>query len=89
MPIPASESPVALEHLDAHLKAIIKVKLREFVHLSPCFEAIPSIDVSKYSQPAQHSIPMFNTSPDVVSHSPAARTHRPAIRRRALRVAVV
>ena len=89
MPILASESPVALEHLDAHLKAIIKVKLREFVHLSPCFEAIPSIDVSKYSQPAQLSTPIFNTSPDVVSHSHAARTHRPAIRRRAFRVAVV
>jgi hypothetical protein len=45
-----SESPVALEHLDDHLKAILKVKLREFVHLSPCFTDIPSIDMSRYAR---------------------------------------
>jgi hypothetical protein len=41
---------VALERLDDHLKAILKVKLREFVHLSPCFVDIPSIDVSRYAR---------------------------------------
>jgi hypothetical protein len=48
MPILTSESPVALDQLDNHLKAILKVKLREFVHLSPFFADIPSIDVSRY-----------------------------------------
>lgn len=50
MSILTSESPVSLEHLDDHLKAILKVKLREFVHLSPCFTDIPSIDMSRYGR---------------------------------------
>jgi len=48
MPAVTSESSVALEHLDDYLKAIVKVKLREFVHLSPWFQDIPSIDVNNY-----------------------------------------
>lgn len=43
-----TESTVALEHLDGHLKAILKLKLREFVHLSPWFNSIPTIDVTNY-----------------------------------------
>ncbi len=43
-----TESTVSLEHLDDYLKAIVKVKLREFVHLSPWFQDIPSIDVNNY-----------------------------------------
>lgn len=48
MPILTSDAPVALENLDDHLKAILKLKLREFVHLTPCFADIPSIDVNIY-----------------------------------------
>ena len=42
------ELPVALEKLEDHLKAILKIKLREFVHLNPIFNCIPSIDVESY-----------------------------------------
>ncbi len=41
------ESIVALEHLDSHIKAIIKLKLRAFVHLNPCFDGIHSIEMDK------------------------------------------
>jgi hypothetical protein len=44
----ARESSVLLEHLDDHLKAILKMKIREFVHLSPWFRHIPSIDATSY-----------------------------------------
>lgn len=88
MPILTSESPIALEHLDDHLKAILKVKLREFVHLSPCFEAIPSIDVSKYVQQ-----PMIRQVPDYFpTHSEPPcpnRQHRSGLRRRTLRAAAI
>ena len=42
------EHPVRLEKLDDHLKAILKIKIREFVHLNPIFNCIPSIDVDSY-----------------------------------------
>lgn len=41
---------VPLEMLDDHLKAILKIKIREFVHLNPVFNCIPSIDVDAYFQ---------------------------------------
>jgi len=41
------ESIVALEHLDSHIKAILKLKLRAFVHLNPCFDGMHSIDASR------------------------------------------
>ncbi|HNB21209.1 MAG TPA: hypothetical protein PKZ32_02255 [Candidatus Melainabacteria bacterium] len=41
------ESIVALEHLDSHIKAILKLKLRAFVHLNPCFDSMHSIDASR------------------------------------------
>lgn len=40
--------PVQLENLNARLKMILKLKLREFIHLSPFFQDIPAIDVSLY-----------------------------------------
>lgn len=42
------ERAVLLNELDDYLKTILKFKLREFIHLSPCFEAVPSIDVRRY-----------------------------------------
>ena len=45
------EHPVRLEKLDDHLKAILKIKIREFVHLNPIFNCIPSIDVESYIRP--------------------------------------
>jgi hypothetical protein len=50
MPFLPDELPVSLEHLDDYLKAILKIKIREFVHLNPIFNCIPSIDVESYSR---------------------------------------
>ena len=47
----AKELSISLEHLDDHLRAILKTKLREFVHLSPWFHDIPSIDITYYPKP--------------------------------------
>lgn len=44
----ADDRAIVLDQLDDYLKTILKFKIREFVHLSPCFEAIPSIDVRRY-----------------------------------------
>jgi hypothetical protein len=41
----APEIPVRLEQLDSRLKAIVRLKLREFIHLTPVFQNIPSIGV--------------------------------------------
>jgi hypothetical protein len=76
MAILTSESPVALEHLDDHLKAILKVKLREFVHLSPCFADIPSIDMSRYGR-GQSSAPA-----EVDAGCPNRQNHRTHMQRR-------
>ncbi len=91
MSILTSESPVALEHLDAHLKAILKVKLREFVHLSPCFTDIPSIDMARYgrgqtSVPTQHLHAPSQMGDD--QHCPN-KLHRTSLRRRPVRPVVV
>ena len=44
----ADDRAVVIDQLDDYLKTILRFKIREFVHLSPCFEAIPSIDVRRY-----------------------------------------
>lgn len=89
MPILTSESPIALEHLDDHLKAILKVKLREFVHLSPCFADIPSIDVNRYAaNVSSRIIPAYVPSAPPAEDCPNTR-HRPMVRRRPLRPVVV
>lgn len=38
------ELPVDLEKLDDHLKALLRLKIREFVHLSPWFKELPNAD---------------------------------------------
>ena len=48
-----AESPVSLDSLDDHLKALLRLKLREFVHLSPWFRDIPSIDPMIYASPVK------------------------------------
>ena len=62
MPFVTSESSVALEHLDDYLKAIVKVKLREFVHLSPWFQDIPSIDVNNYMRFESIDRPIYDSA---------------------------
>ena len=39
---------VPLDMLDGHLKAILRLKLREFLHLDPCMRDIPSINPEAY-----------------------------------------
>ena len=53
MSVKTKESTVSLDHLDDHLKAILKLKIREFVHLSPWFRNIPSIDTTYYPKPVE------------------------------------
>jgi hypothetical protein len=44
-PVFTSEVPVRLEQLETRLKAIVRLKLREFIHLTPVFQDIPSTGV--------------------------------------------
>ncbi|HEY9788577.1 MAG TPA: hypothetical protein V6D17_24530 [Candidatus Obscuribacterales bacterium] len=43
------ESIVALDHLDSHLKALLKLRLREFVHLGPWFEEAAEVEMPRFS----------------------------------------
>ncbi len=62
MPI-GGASTVALEQLDSHLKAILKLNLRAFVHLNPCFDNTHSIDMSS-SQTNSVSSPVVSMQPE-------------------------
>ncbi len=42
------EAAIPLDMLDDHLKAILRLKLREFLHLDPCMRDIPSINPEAY-----------------------------------------
>lgn len=79
------ESTVALEHLDGLLKTILRVKLREFVHLSPCFRDIPSIDAESYPKPEARD---FESTARYAEECPN-RSHLVRPRRRQLRHALV
>jgi len=79
------ESTVALEHLDGLLKTILRVKLREFVHLSPCFRDIPSIDAEAYPR---LELPDYAPVPGFGGPCPN-RSGRPVSRRRYTRKVLV
>jgi hypothetical protein len=56
-PVSTSEVPVRLEQLDTRLKAIVRLKLREFIHLTPVFQDIPSAGL--FNEPVTPvSVPM-------------------------------
>jgi hypothetical protein len=76
------ELSISLEHLDDHLRAILKLKLREFVHLSPWFHNIPSIDTTYYpkARPSASSIARPEDS--------CPNRDRPVMRKRYVRPAV-
>lgn len=40
---------VGLSDLDSRLKTILKFKLREFVHLNPCFNLVTSLNDQSFS----------------------------------------
>lgn len=46
-----NESVVALDKLPGHLKALLRLKIREFVHLSPFFQNIPMVDPAVKTAP--------------------------------------
>lgn len=71
------ELSISLEELDDHLRAILKLKLREFVHLSPWFHNIPSINISFYPQQSDVS---FDTEESVDAVCP--NRDRLVVRRR-------
>ena len=79
------ESTVALEHLDGLLKTILRVKLREFVHLSPCFRDIPSINTESYPKAEARE---FGSVADYPEDCPN-RSHAVRPRRRYVRHALV
>jgi hypothetical protein len=76
------ESPVALEKLDDHLKALLRLKIREFVHLSPCFKDVPTVDPllssAKFVSP---DAPRSTTRPGPDSQCPNRKLEAPAGRR--------
>jgi len=77
-----TEHPVALEHLDDYLKTIVKMKIREFVHLSPWFNDIPSIDLHNYMR--LESVERYSPMRESPLECPNTH-HRTHVRRRAAR----
>jgi hypothetical protein len=76
------ESPVALEKLDDHLKALLRLKIREFVHLSPCFKDVPAVDPMLPSgRFVSSEAPRSATRPGPDSQCPNRKTEAPAGRR--------
>lgn len=51
------EIAISIEELDDRLKAILRIKIREFVHLNPILNLIPSFDLSEY-QAASNADPI-------------------------------
>jgi hypothetical protein len=56
-----NEKAVSLEKLDGHLKALLRLKIREFVHLSPWFKDdnfvdAPLLDFTPPSAVARQSV---------------------------------
>lgn len=66
------ELPIALDKLEDHLRAILKIKIREFVHLNPIFNCIPSIDVDIYNRTVTDAVyKVDQSSTPVVQIHPA------------------
>lgn len=78
-----TESPVPLESLDDHMKALLRLKLREFVHLSPWFKNIPSIDPLLYSNSYQPRQNQYRTQAMPDTQCPNRKPVAPAARRHA------
>lgn len=77
------EAPVALDSLDDHLKALLRLKLREFVHLSPWFKGVPSIDSDYYETTKRIAVerPMMQAeSCPNIGHRRSRERVRPAVR---------
>ena len=77
----SKEAAVSLEHLDERLKAILKFKLREFVHLHPLFRGIPTLDPKKFEKTPE---PLSSALARLSDHCPNRDRHL-RLRRRAYR----
>jgi len=66
----ADDRAVVLDQLDDYLKTILRFKIREFVHLSPCFEAIPSIDVRRYPIDIRNYRRLLSLEQNIPAHQP-------------------
>ncbi len=83
------ESPVSLDKLDDHLRALLRLKIREFVHLSPWFKDVATVDPICFTnyRLAQPDVPEM-----VMRHSQDAacpnRKQDAQTRRRHVRVAI-
>lgn len=75
------ESPVALEKLDDHLKALLRLKIREFVHLSPCFKDVPSVDPTLPTTTFVPEIPRIRSARHNDRNCPNRKTDAPVVRR--------
>ncbi|MBI5174928.1 MAG: hypothetical protein SFV17_03670 [Candidatus Obscuribacter sp.] len=74
------ELPISLDKLDDYLKAILKIKLREFVHLNPIFNCIPSIDVASYVDQSKKTVPSVKAVAPVLPPSmPVEKNLRQAV----------
>ncbi len=78
------ERSISLENLDDHLRAILKLKLREFVHLSPWFHDIPSIDMTYYPKPRSSGASSVPRPEDLCPNR-----HKTEIRKRYVRPSVM
>ena len=56
----AQDIPVQLSDLDLRLKTILKFKLREFVHLNPCFNLVTSLNDQSFSIDVRNQRRMLN-----------------------------
>lgn len=73
------ELPISLDRLDDYLKAILKIKLREFVHLNPIFNCIPSIDVASYVDQSKKATALKAVAPVLPPSMPVESTMRQAV----------
>ena len=79
---PGYEAPVSLEKLDAHLKALLRLKIREFVHLSPWFKNVPTVEGSVYGQGIADRPAFYDSQPfSRVADCPHRKRERQTARR--------
>ncbi len=88
MPLTCSESSVPLEKLDGHLKALLRLKIREFVHLSPWFKDIPEADSTTLQGLARPSQPQPQLKLVIRQQEPACPNQDRVVGRRHARPAL-
>lgn len=86
------EYPVSLDKLDDHLKALLRLKIREFVHLSPWFKDVDTVDpVVQISPPSMARTGQSSPTMRMRRHSPGDCPNRKLdgkVGRRHVRVSV-